>query len=99
LRAPEPWPAPAELSEAPDQNDIAFMARKKVLLPSKNRPTAAGDPMRKTILSVLGATLLAASLMQMAVADAYLQHDYADSMVKAFEAWSRELRRIVTGAA
>jgi integrase len=31
--------------------------------------------------------------------DAYLQHDYADSMVKAFEAWSRELRRIVTGAA
>ncbi|UFX45217.1 integrase arm-type DNA-binding domain-containing protein [Bradyrhizobium sp. 41S5] len=29
--------------------------------------------------------------------DEYLQHDYADSMVKAFDAWSSEVLRIVSG--
>jgi hypothetical protein len=37
-------------------------------LPSKKRPTPQEITVRKTIFSVLGATLLAASLMQTAVA-------------------------------
>jgi hypothetical protein len=68
LRAAEPWLAPAELSEAPHHNDIRAWRGKEVLLPSKKRPTPQEIPMRKTILSVLGATLVAATLMQTAVA-------------------------------
>jgi hypothetical protein len=37
-------------------------------LPSKKRPTPQEITVRKTIFSILGATLLAASLMQTAVA-------------------------------
>ena len=58
--------------------DIALMAREKVLLPSKKRPTTQEINMRKTILGALGAILVAASLMQTAVAAEQRHVRYAD---------------------
>jgi len=58
----EPRPIKITLGEAPEQNNVTFMARKRVAVALEEASgSTGGHLMRKKILSVLGATLLAAS--------------------------------------